>query len=222
MNQIASFMIAKDDGHYYRTAFEYSLQAFSSRDPAEIAESAGAEFDYEHGIITLSSFGRRITVSYPQGEVRFAGTSLMPVWEWRLIILNYLGRADNTPLTGKLITYKETEHGQVFYPAFYRSYLLPLIKRLSAEEPAKVKAACCDLGAVVAKRNDISAVFSVLPRFPVTVRIWPGDEELPGSANILFDSSANHYLHTEDIAAVGGLVARFLIRQFEINHHNLD
>jgi len=222
MNKIASFMIAGDDGHYYRTAFEYSLKRFRARNPVEIAECAGAEFDRDHSIITLSSFGQAITVGYPQGEVRFAGTDLLPIWEWRLITLNYLGRADNAALTGRLITYRETEHGQVFYPAFYNSCILPLIARLSTEEPAKIKNACRDLGAIVTKTDHISAVFNVFPRFPVDVRIWLGDEELPGSANILFDSCANHYLHTEDIAAVGGLVARFLISQFEVNHQNID
>jgi len=47
------------------------------------------------------------------------------------------------------------------------------------------------------------------------VKIWMKDEELPGSANILFDSSANHYMHTEDIALAGELVVEFLIKQFE-------
>lgn len=42
------------------------------------------------------------------------------------------------------------------------------------------------------------------------------DEEIGGSANILFDASADCYLHTEDIAAAGNLVSYFLIKQYEM------
>lgn len=132
-----------------------------------------------------------------------------------LSFLHYLGRADNTPLTGELITYRETDQGQVFYSAFYKTCILPLAERLAGEDPQKIKRACGDLGGVCENTNDITAFFSFFPRFPVTVKIWLKDEELTGSANILFDSSANHYMHTEDIALAGELISRFLIMQFE-------
>ena len=103
----------------------------------------------------------------------------------------------------------------MFYSAFYKRCNFSLGERLAGEEPQKDKRACGDLGGVCEETNDITAVFSLFPRFPVTVKIWLKDEELPGSANILFDSSANHYMHTEDIALAGELISRFLIRQFE-------
>jgi len=200
------------------TGFAYSLKRFSSLAPDEIAENSGSTYDPGASTPTIVSLGRAISVQHPRGDVFFADSRLRPVWDWCFILLNYLGRADNTPLTGELISYRETDQGQVFYSAFYKSTIFPLVERLAGEDAKrieKIKRACADLGAVVWGTNYITAVFSLFPRFPVTVKIWPKDEELPGSANILFDSSANHYLHTEDIAGVGGLVSRFLISQFE-------
>jgi len=62
----------------------------------------------------------------------------------------------------------------------------------------------------------LQATLFLLPRFPVTVQLWPGDEEMAGSANVLFDASATHYLHIEDIVAAGDQVARFLVRHYEL------
>jgi hypothetical protein len=80
----------------------------------------------------------------------------------------------------------------------------------------KVRDACLALGGRLEKGAGIQATFPMLPRFPVTVQIWPGDEEMAGSANILFDASATNYLHIEDVVVAGDLVARFLVQHYEI------
>ncbi|MFY9140094.1 MAG: DUF3786 domain-containing protein [Thermacetogeniaceae bacterium] len=218
MLPIYPFMIEQKEGmpNSAATGFAHNLKRFGSLEPDKIAENSGSVYDPGKGIISLASLGRNIGVSYPQGDAFFMdGSGLQPVWGWRYLLIHYLGRADNTPLSGDLITYRETEHGQVFYSAFYKTCILPLVERLAGEEPEKIKRACADLGAVCEDTSDITAVFSLFPRFPVTVKIWLKDEELPGSANILLDSSANHYMHTEDIALAGELVVKFLIEQVE-------
>jgi hypothetical protein len=197
------------------TGLAHNMKKFSSLEPEKIAENSGSIYEPGKGILSLTSLGRNIGVQYPRGKVLFKDGGLQPVWEWCYLLIHYLGRADNTPLTGELITYRETDHGQVFYSAFYKRCIFPLVERLAGEEPQKIKRACGDLGGVCEETNDITAAFSFFPRFPVAVKIWLKDEELPGSANILFDSSANHYMHTEDIALAGELISRFLILQFE-------
>jgi len=214
---IYPYMIEQKEGMPYSaaTGFAHNLKRFSSLEPDKIAENSGSVYDPVKGIISLVSLGRDIYVHYPQGKVFFKDSGLQPVWEWRYLLIHYLGRADNFPLSGELITYRETLYGKVFYLAFYKTCVLPLVERLAGDDPEKIKKACAALGAVCENTSDITAVFSLFPRFPVTVKIWMKDEELPGSANILFDSSANHYMHTEDIALAGGLVSEFLMRQFE-------
>ncbi|HBI26983.1 MAG TPA: hypothetical protein DDY25_04570 [Peptococcaceae bacterium] len=217
MLSIYPYMIAQQDGEprSAATGFAHNMKRFSSLEPGKIAENSGSIYDPSEGILSLMSLGRNIGVQYPRGNVLFMDGGLQPIWEWRYLLIHYLGRADKTPLTGELITYRETDQGQAFYPAFYKTCILPLVERLAGEDPQKIKRACGDLGGLCEDTSDITAVFSFFPRFPVTVKIWLKDEELPGSANILFDSSANHYMHTEEIALVGELISRFLIMQFE-------
>lgn len=145
----------------------------------------------------------------------FTNSDLSPIWPWRLIILNYLHRADNTTVSNRLVSYRELESGDLYYPAFFRYCIEPLAAKLSHEPSEWIERACLKLTNNLEVKADICAVFSFLPRFPVMVKIWLYDEEVGGSANILFDASANHYLHTEDIAAVGDMISYFLIKQCE-------
>lgn len=210
------YMIGKENVGSYRTAFEHSLRNFTSKNPVEMAKNSGSIFDPGNSTITLQSLGQWIDVRFPEGKISFSNSSHSPVWNWRLLILNYLSRADNTPTFNRLISYRELESGQVFYPAFLRESIKPLVRRLSQEPVDQITQACLKLGARFGEKADVCAVFDFLPRFPVTVKIWLKDEEIGGSANILFDAGANHYLHTEDIAVAGNLVSYFLIKQYEL------
>ncbi|HBX24235.1 MAG TPA: DUF3786 domain-containing protein [Desulfotomaculum sp.] len=216
MNEPQAYMIGKAKIGHYKSAFDKSLKIFSSLDPLKMAARSGSDYNPATGMFTVNSFGREISVSYPDGCVTFRGTTLLPIMGWRLVILNYLGRADGTPLLGQEISYRELEDGMVFFNAFQRESIYPLGKWIAGKSPAIVGSAITKLGGTDRGDADISAVFQALPRFPVHIKLWFPDEELPGSANILFDSSANRYLHTEDIAAVGGYAAAFLIKEYQV------
>ena len=210
------FMIGHEAAGSYRAASEHCLKKLALKDLLETAKNSGAVFDTENSTITLTSLGQSLSVKLPEGKIVFSGTDDRPVLGWRIILLNYLCRADNAPLTGQLVSYRELENGQVFYPAFLRESINLLIQRFSAEPAEQVKNACRELGASLEDKADICAVFQFLPRFPVTVKIWLKDEELDGSANLLFDASANHYLDAEAIAVTGMLITQFLIKRYDM------
>ena len=118
----------------------------------------------------------------------------------------------------RLVSYRQLKHGQLFYPAFVKAGIEPLAARLARNDIDidRIRDACLALGAKLVKASGVMAEFPLLPRFPVTVQIWPGDEEMAGSANILFDAGATHYLHIEDIVAAGYQVARFLAQEYDL------
>jgi hypothetical protein len=135
---------------------------------------------------------------------------------WRLVILNYLARADGTPPANRLISYRELENGTVFFPAFQRESIHSLNRWLQDKSPAVLTQALTHLGGIPCQGADLSMTIPALPRFPITLKVWFADEEMPGSANILFDATANHYLHTEDIAVLGGYASAFLVKEYQI------
>jgi hypothetical protein len=60
--------------------------------------------------------------------------------------------------------------------------------------------------------GDASFLFRMLPRLWLAVVLYLADDEFPANANVLFDAAASHYLPTEDLAVLGGLLAGRLIR----------
>jgi hypothetical protein len=216
-------MIGSPEIGNYQAAFDRSLTAFRAREPEGMAETGGCEYDPRLGAFSLVSLGQRISVGYPQGEVLFQGTGICPFWEWRLLVLNYLWWSDGSPLTGELASLQQLKHGHLFYPAFVKMGIAQLVANLavSTVNIDKIQEACLALGGRLERGTGLKMSFPLLPRFPVTVSLWPGDEEMAGSANILFDANANHCLHIEDIIAAGDLVALFLVKHYSMLVENL-
>lgn len=210
------YMISKKEWGSYRKTHEYSCGIFASRDPESMAFNSGVVFDKLRSRFLMRGFGQELLVDYPGGTVTFAGTSISPPFAWCLTVINYLARADGTAISERLISYRELEDGLVFYPAFRREAIERLSRWTAGKSVDLLLRVAGDLGGQTTGGADFALVVSPLPRFPVTVKLWFPDEELKGSANILFDSSANHYLHTEDIAAIGELTAHFLVRHYSM------
>ena len=58
---------------------------------------------------------------------------------------------------------------------------------------------------------------SAFPRIPLIFVVWGGDEELPHSANVLFDSTVTEHLPTEDVTVLSTLaVAKLIAARREI------
>lgn len=214
--QPAPYMTGQAAVGHYQEAFRKALANFSHQDPEIMASLSNTTYDPTQGLFTVPSFGQTIHVHYPDGKVTFANSDLLPLMGWRLVLLNYLGRADGTPLAKRLISYRELESGTVYYPAFQRESILPLGRWIKDKNQAILEQAIAHLGGTPGSNADLATVLPALPRVPVTVKMWFPDEELPGSANVLFDATANHYLHTEDLAVLGGYAVAFLIKEYQI------
>lgn len=215
MTEVFPYMTGTGDVGPYQTAFQVALSKFKRRAPQKMAEASDAIYDATQKSLILTSFGRTLVISYPEGEVFFRKNKRPPLLGWRLATINYLARADGHPLRGLNVSYRELEEGNIFYPAFFRESISKISNWLADQDIELVKQAVRELGGtILAGESDLTALFYAFPRFPITVKLWFPDGEVPGSANILFDAAANHYLHTEDIAVIGGYAVQFLIKHY--------
>ena len=110
------------------------------------------------------------------------------------------------------MSFRDFWGGDAYYGAFVSRAIEP-IKRAFTESPDTFLGAARRLGGKEAGLGDVSVEVPVFPKVALTIIIWRGDEEIPGSANVLFDRVAGKILHTEDLAALGELVARALTPQ---------
>jgi hypothetical protein len=127
-----------------------------------------------------------------------------------VLVLHYLVTSKAKTLRNKLITYRELPDGMVFYNAF-RSIAIEPIAQEFGEDLDRFETHADALGGRKVKLGEIAFEFKIFPRVPVTYLLWGGDEEIPASANILFDESASEQLHTEDLAEVGEVITHHLI-----------
>ena len=129
-----------------------------------------------------------------------------------LIVLHYLLGADAAGVAGRLISFRELRGGAVYYQAFEGR----TIKRLIAEfgdDPKPLEHAARSLGGRRAPMGDVGFTIDALPKVPVTVAVWKGDDEIPPSANMVFDETVALHLETEDVAVLGGQLTGELVRR---------
>lgn len=211
MNKVFFPVYEKSEPGNYRIALARGREALAATDPQKAAVNSGSSFDPVKKQFTLTSLGHEFLISHPGGEVRLAGTSLEPHFIFQIMMVNYLSRADGTPLSYNYIPYRQLEGGNVFFNAFKKTAIDPLAGYFG-DNPALLLKAGRPFGAVPYSRGSGEGILLyVFPRLPVLFMVWPRDSEFPAGANILFDDTANHYMHTEDLAAMD-VVARLLIK----------
>jgi hypothetical protein len=133
-----------------------------------------------------------------------------------IIVLHYLLTAQGQSFRNNLITFREVPGGAFYYPAFLKRARDPLV-RAFGPQPERLSSCGRQLGAERADLGDVAIMLKPLPRLPMTVVLWKGDNEFTPEGNILFDGSVGTYLPTEDIAMLSGMVVYRLIRI----HHSL-
>jgi hypothetical protein len=154
---------------------------------------------------------RTYHIGYPEGEVTLAGSAeAVPVRD-KILILHYFTRAKGTPLTGKMITYKELQEGINYYPTFFKRSIDPIINRYN-DEPLKLLDAAKRLGGHKAEYGDAAVTIPAFPGVPLTFVLWRGDKEFAPDGNIMFDSTISDYLPTEDITILCEVIAWRLVR----------
>jgi len=192
-----------------RNVLMKAWEDISPFDIAKMAVDSGSMRRDEGGLI-IRFFNRDYSVDPVKREIRRIEGGETPNPFIASLILHYLMRAKNMEPSGRLLTFRELEGGNIYYDAFYRRAIEPLALEIGST-PAILLARAKRVGGVSMNLGDASAKIPVFPRVPVVAVVWRGDDEVASSANILFDSTAGLHLHTEDLAAVGDLTADALV-----------
>lgn len=186
-----------------------ALQRLQGREAADMAARTGMPFDRQRQVFSLFSLGKDIEIDYCDWNIR-PGLD-----EWhQLLILHYLDMADGTPLSHQLMAFGNLPSGMVRGGGFDRQSERDLGLRLGHVPQAQVERACRTLGGVLTPSNaDVCAIFSLFPNYPITLKLWFADEEIPGSGRLFLDRSASHYLTVEDAVTAGSLLMEALFQE---------
>jgi hypothetical protein len=91
--------------------------------------------------------------------------------------------------------------GDTYYPAFVKRSQKPLLD-FFAQRLELLEEAAQSLGGRNLSEGDRAVVIPALPRVPIALIFWSGDEEFQPDARILFDATVSTYLSTEDVAVL--------------------
>ena len=182
--------------------------------PDEIAYTAGVPYRPQNearGVFDLVLLGRVLQVTYPEGSVTSAESGAPLKHSLCLLALHYLVHADGHPLADKWVAFRELPDGWIYDQAFRGRAVPPLI---AAYGPSleRFRSAARAVGGRCIDFGDAAFEFRVLPRVSMAVILHLGDEELPPAASVLFDGAAGHYLPTEDLAVLGGMLVGALLQ----------
>lgn len=198
----------------YGPALDRARQALPGLEPEETARRAGVSFEssgQDEGEFAVPFFGQLYRVEWPAGTARRAKDGQEANIATRILLLHYLLEADGTPMASKWIAFRNLPGGLGYDAAFQGRANHRLARAFGQDRPG-FEAAARAVGGETLSFGDAAFVFRVLPCLWLAVVLYLADEEFSASANVLFDASASHYLPTEDMAVLGGLLASRLIK----------
>jgi hypothetical protein len=193
----------------YGPALEKAQEEFPDLNPLETAARAGVA--YEDGTFDVPFFEIRYLVHWPSSAIERAADQQEPDIATRILLLHYLLTADGAPLADKWIAFRNLPGGLGYDAAFQGRANLRLAHAFGSNGSAFESAARA-LGGEHLDFGDASYSFRVLPRLWLAVVLYLADLEFSASANVLFDGAVSHYLPTEDLAVLGGMLAGRLMK----------
>ncbi len=209
----AKLPLKLDAERKYDLTIKQAKQSLKEMDIADICQRSKASYSRKEGFL-LSYLNHTLRID-PQDFVVFSTDpndpkkSIDPALE--VLILHYLRDAQTIRTTGKWVSYRELPSGGFYYPVFRARAETPLVKRLGSR-PELFKKAASSLGGESIQYGDLAFKIITFPRLPLVYILWTEGEEFSANTSILFDSSAENHLHIEDLAYLGEIVTRELIR----------
>ncbi len=194
----------------YFNAKKIAVQELSAYSMAEIARCADFEVNGD-GRFKIPFLTRTYMTSFPDftfTDVNDAEAEV-PIQE-QVLILHYMNAMQKTPVSGKWIAYREIPGASFYYSSFVKRAIDPL-KKVFGNNTGALPPAAEKTGGKIIDNGDVGYEFRVLPKVPLQLILWEGDDEFAPEANILFDETAGSYLSPEDAAWLAGMVVYRLI-----------
>jgi hypothetical protein len=163
----------------------------------------------ERYIIPL--LNREYIVNLSEKEVLSAEGSSEAGFTEELCILTYLINSQDLPVANKLRTAHALPGGQFFFRGPHK-LAAEKLEEIFGQRPERLYEVMDEFGAKQRKFGDASIELYVLPRIPLTIVIWRGDEEFGARASILFDETAAAQLPLDALLAAVNLAIKALVK----------
>ena len=208
-------VLNKNKAEYgYELAYKLACEQLANIDDIEqqcLKSGAQCQIIDSKRVIITEYLNQSYQISFPDIEFSLMGSEEAILLRDKILIVHYLSQARGTPLTNKIISYKELPEGSNYFPTFSIRAIKPILDHFGKELEQLVDVAA-KLGGYKVDYGDVAVTINAFPRVPITFVLWKGDEEFPAEGNILFDSTITDYLSIEDINVLCEAIAWRLVR----------
>jgi len=192
------------DGYDLEPAYKLAREQLAEiQDIEQICLRSGTRFlvTGSQKKIAIEYLNQLYQISIPNVEVLLADSlEDVPIRD-RVLILHYLLSAKGTPMSSKLISFKELPGGGNYFRTFSKRAIEPLVEHFG-EQPHGIIGVTARLGGRKGDFGDVAVTVNAFSRVPITIVLWQGDEEFPAQGDILFDASISDYLTTYDVTVL--------------------
>jgi hypothetical protein len=189
-------------------AYKKAVESMTQVDPRTAASASGVEYEEDKFIIPL--FNRTYTVKFSGCETAEMGIGVRVPKMIEVLIMHYLTHADGTAVSGKWMSYRQLPGAKLFEQKFVNLVSRPMLEFFDSNIDDFRESAIALGGQPMDRTGDAAFWFKALPKLPMACILNIGEDEIPPSINILFDESAPHYLPTEDLTILGGVMNSFM------------
>jgi len=178
----------------------------------ELAVLAGASFlsGEGGGRLDLRVWGEPVILDLPGlvAQRPQAGPLALP---GQALLMYYLTSTDGLSPAGEWVSFADLPGGRMYAQAF-QGYSGNLLSRAFGMELEPFRLACLAVGGEPVDVSDAGFSFIGLPKVPVMVTYWLGDDEFPSSAKVLFDRTATHHLPIDVCAILGSMLVSKILK----------
>jgi hypothetical protein len=180
-----------------------------TRDPTSLAHNTGAV--YADGHFRLDIWNRPVIISEHDFVAIDEEEGTLCDVLTQAMLAYYFHTSDGNLVNGEWISFRELPDGQ-FYATAFQGYTGDKLATIFGDDIEAFVQAADEANGRRQPFGDAAFYFQALPRVPVAIVCWLGDEDFLTSYRILFDDSVNHHLPTDACAILGSMLTRKLIK----------
>jgi hypothetical protein len=183
-------------------------------DPEKLAARTGAIYTPKGGSggeFRLAYWSRDVIISFPDFSGQYADTGDNVNTFDLTMLAYYFDVCDGNPMTNEWIAFNQIPGG-LFYAQAFQGYSGDELAKIFGNDAESFIDANEKLGGRREFFGNVAYSYQVLPRVPIMVVCWLGDEDFPPSYRMLFDSNAYRHLVTDAYAILGSHLTRRLIK----------
>ena len=190
-----------------------------AKNPDSLANRTGSIYTpkgQDSGEFKLAYWSRDVIVRFPEFSGVYTDNDT-PVNTFDMTMLAYyFDICDGQPMLGEWIAFNQIPGGLLYAQAF-QGYSGDVLAKSFGNDAEAFQRANERLGGRREFFGNLAYSYQVLPRVPVMVVCWLGDEDFPPSYRMLFDANAHHHLVTDAYAILGSQLTRKLIKNKDVD-----